>query len=107
MRTSLTSEPTNSVDAAMPGSGFLPDEPPRALAFLKAEIASGNALEREKEHSASLFDRLCIIRRENLELRDVNRRQEADLIRAAATIARLDRELAALRRARSDDGDSE
>jgi hypothetical protein len=59
------------------------------LAFLKQEIDAGNALEAEKDHSRQLFDRFCLLRRENLVLREDVRVQREIILKQEAVIRAL------------------
>jgi hypothetical protein len=59
------------------------------LALLKQEIDAGNALQAERDHSRQLYDRFCLLRRENLVLREESRLKGEIILRQEAVIRAL------------------
>jgi hypothetical protein len=59
------------------------------VAFLRQELEGNAALEAEKDHSRQLFDRFCLLRRENLVLREESRLKGEIILRQEAVIRAL------------------
>lgn len=77
------------------------------LAMLKADIDAGNALEAERDHSRQLFDRFCLLRRENLVLREDVRVQREIILKQEAVIRALVRGVPRVPRPPEDEGCSD